>query len=164
VERLPDGIDVQGPVQAEVFVIWMRDDHVELTGPCGAEPWLIEVGEAEHPVEVVDRLVRDAIGVPTLVHSTSWRRDHGGVILSFVVVIEASIVGAMKSVPVARAELARSEATAAPREIAYAQVVEHGLRHLAWLVRDDPVVARELEPPWPGVLASYMPEPFRALG
>jgi hypothetical protein len=164
VERLPDGIDVQGPVQAEVFVIWMRDDHVELTGPCGAGPWLIEVSEAEHPVEVVDRLVRDAIGAPTLVHSTSWRRDHGGVILSFVVVIEASLVGAMNSVPVARAELARSEATAAPREIACAQVVEHGLRHLAWLVRDDPVVARELEPPWPSVLASYLPEPFRALG
>jgi hypothetical protein len=163
-ERLPDGIDVQGPVQAEVFVIWIRDDHVELTGPCGAAPWLIEVGEAEHPVEVVDRLVRDAIGAPTLVHSTSWRRDHGGVLLSFVVIIRPSLVGAMESAPVARAELARSAATAAPREIAYAQVVEHGLRHLAWLVREDPVVARELEQPWPDVLADYVPEPFRALG
>jgi hypothetical protein len=70
----------------------------------------------------------------------------------------------MASAPVRRAELARSEATAAPREIAYAQVVEHGLRHLAWLVRDDPVVARELEAPWPDVLAAYVPEPFRALG
>jgi hypothetical protein len=164
VKRLPDGIDVEGPVQAEVFVIWMRDDHVELTGPCGAAPWLIEIGEAEHPVEAVDRLVRTAIGPPILVHSTSWRRDHGGVILSFVVVIEPSNVGAMASAPVPRAELARSEATAAPREIAYGQVVEHGLRHLAWLVRDDPVVARELEAPWPDVLAAYVPEPFRALG
>lgn len=164
VERLPDGLDVQGPVQAEVFVIWMRDDHVELTGPCGAAPWLIEIGEAEHPVEVVDRLVRDAIGPPTLVHSTSWRRAHGGVILSFVVVIEPSLVGAMDSAPIARAELARSEATAAPKEIAFAQVVEHGLRHLAWLAHDDPVVARELAPPWPDALAGYVPEPFRALG
>lgn len=163
-EYLPDGIDVQGPVQAEVFVIWLRDDHVELTGPCGAAPWLIEIGEAEHPVEVVDRVVRDAVGAPTLVHSTSWRRDHGGVILSFVVVIAPALVGAMDSAPIARAELARSDATSAPAEIASVQVVEHGLRHLAWLVRDDPVVASELEPPWPDVLAAYVPEPFRALG
>jgi hypothetical protein len=164
VEPLPDGIDVQGPVLAEVFVIWLRDDHIELTGPCGAAPWLIEIGEAEHPVEVVDRVVRDAVGAPTLVHSTSWRRDHGGVILSFVVVIEPALVGGMDSAPVGRAELPRSEATTAPAEIASVQVVEHGLRHLAWLVRDDPVVARELEPPWPDVLAAYVPEPFRALG
>ncbi len=164
VSRLPDGIDVTGPVQAEVFVIWLHDGRLELTGPCGAAPWLIEVGEAEHPVEVVDHLVRDAIGTPLLVHSTSWRRDHGGVILSFVVVIDPSLVGSMASAPVARADLARSEATAAPREIAHAQVVEHGLRHLAWLVRDDPVVAVELAPPWRSILANYVPEPFRALG
>ena len=162
-ERLLDEIDVRGPVQAEVFVIWMHDGKVEMTGPCGAAPWLIEIGEAEHPVEVVDRLVRAAIGGATLVHSTSWRRDHGGVILSFVVVIEPSLVGAMASAPIARAELARSEATVAPRTIACAQVLEHGLRHLAWLVHDDPVVAGELGPPWPDVLADYVPEPFRAL-
>ena len=74
----------------------------------------------------------------------------------------------MESAPIARAKLARSEATSAPREIVYAQVVEHSLRHLAWLVHDDPVVARELEPPWPDVLANYvptyLPKPFRAPG
>jgi hypothetical protein len=164
VTRLPDGIDVEGPVQAEVFVVWLHDDRLELTGPCGAAPWLIEIGETDHPVEVVDRLVRDAIGPPVLVHSTSWRRDHGGVILSFVVVIEPALVGSMASAPVVRVDLARSEATTAPREIAHAQVVEHGLRHLAWLVHDDPVVAAELAPSWPAVLADYVPEPFRALG
>jgi hypothetical protein len=163
VTRLPDGFDVEGPVQDEVFVVWLAGDHLELTGPCGAAPWLIEVGEAEHPVEVVDRLVRDAIGPPLLVHSTSWRRDHGGVILSFVVVIEPALVGSMESAPVERADLARSAATAAPQEIAYVQVVEHGLRHLAWLVRDDPVVV-QLRRPWPEILAEYVPEPFRALG
>lgn len=162
--RLPAGIDVEGPVQAEVFVVWLHDRRLELTGPCGAAPWLIEIGADEHPVEVVDRLVRDAIGPPVLVHSTSWRRDHGGVILSFVVVIEPSLVGSMASAPVTSADLARSEATAAPREIAYAQVVEHGLRHLAWLASDDPVVAAELAAPWPEILADYVPEPFRALG
>jgi hypothetical protein len=123
----------------------------------------VEIGETEHPVEVVDRLVRDVMGAPILVHSTSWRRAHGGVILSFVVVVGPLLVADMESAPVARAELARSDATAAPRAIADAQVLEHGLRHLAWLVQDDPVVAAELPPPWPDVLAAYVPEPFRTL-
>jgi hypothetical protein len=162
-ERLSDAFDVEGPVQAEIFVVWLRNEHLELTGPCGAAPWLVEIGDAEHPVEVVDRLVRDAIGAPIVVHSTSWRRAHGGVILSFVVVIGPSLAAGMDSAPVERAELARSDATAAPRAIAHAQVLEHGLRHLAWLVQDDPIVAAELRPPWPDVLADYVPEPFRAL-
>jgi hypothetical protein len=70
----------------------------------------------------------------------------------------------MASAPVGRTDLARSEATAAPREIEHEQVVEHGLRHLAWLVHDDPMVAAELPAAWATVLAGYVPEPFRALG
>ena len=162
--RFPDGFDVEGPVQAEVFVIWLNGDHLELTGPDGPAPWLIELGATDHPVEVVDRIVRDVVGPPLLVHSTSWRRDRDAVILSFVVVIAADVVGSMRSAPIGRADLARSEATAAPRDIAYQQVMEHGIRHLAWLVADDPVVAGELSGEWRPVLAEYVPEPFRALG
>jgi hypothetical protein len=113
---------------------------------------------------VVDRIVRDTVGPPILVHSTSWRRDRDAVILSFVVAIPAELVGTMASLPIARAELARSEATTAPRAIATAAVIEHGLRHLAWLAQDDPVVAAELPPGWSTILADYVPEPFRALG
>lgn len=162
--RFPAGFDVEGPVQAEVFVVWLDGDHLELTGPDGPAPWLIELGPTDHPVEVVDRIVRDVVGSPLLVHSTSWRRDRDAVILSFVVVIDEPVARGMVSAPIGRAELARSEATAAPRDIAYQQVVEHGLRHLAWLVADDPVVAGELSGDWRRVLASYVPEPFRALG
>ena len=122
---------VEGPVRAEVFVVWLSGDHVELTGPCGSEPWLIEVGPDEHPVDVVTRIVGDVVGPPRLVHSTSWRQEAGGVVLSFVVVIDASLVGPMASEPVGRAVLARSTATAAPRAIASEAVVEHGLR--TWL-------------------------------
>jgi hypothetical protein len=162
--RAPSGWDVESPVQAEVFVVWLHDDHLELTGPCGAAPWILELGATDHPVAVVDRIVRDVVGEPLLVHSTSWRRDRDAVILSFVVVIDGALVGNLESVPVGRSELARSEATAAPREIAHAQVVEHGLRHLAWLAVDDPVVAVELSPRWKEILAGYVPEPFRNLG
>jgi hypothetical protein len=70
----------------------------------------------------------------------------------------------MASLPIERADLARSEATTAPRDIAVGAVVEHGLRHLAWLVEDDPVVATELPADWRPILAGYIPEPFRALG
>jgi hypothetical protein len=34
--RFPEGFDVEGPVQAEVF--WLAGDHLELTGPCGVRP------------------------------------------------------------------------------------------------------------------------------
>jgi hypothetical protein len=99
-----------------------------------------------------------------IVHSTSWRRDRDAVILSFVVVIDRTLVGAMTTAPVERAALARSEASVAPRAIAPGQVLEHGLRHLAWLVQDDPAVAIELSPAWASALADYVPEPFRVLG
>jgi len=124
----------------------------------------MELGAADHPVEVVDRIVRDVVGEPLLVHSTSWRRDRGAVILSFVVVVDEDLVGDMPSAPIERAELARSEATAAPLQIAHTQVIEHGLRHMAWLAVDDPAVASRLSPQWKAVLAGYVPEPFRTLG
>jgi hypothetical protein len=160
----PQAWDIVGPVQAEVFVVWLQDQRIELTGPCGAAPWLLELGHADHPLEVVDRIVRDQLGEPTLVHSTSWRRDREAVVLSFVVVIGADLVAGMESRPVERVELARSEATAAPRAIAHGQVLEHALRHLAWLSTDDPVVAAILSPDWKAALSRYTPEPFRALG
>jgi hypothetical protein len=156
--------DVEGPVQAEIFVVWLAGDHLELTGPCGAAPWVVELGSADHPVEVVSRLVRDSAGEPLLVHSTSWRRDRDAVILSFLAVIDRSLVGDMVSLPIRRSHLARGDATAAPRAIASEQVIEHGLRHMAWLAKDDPVVAAELPPGWREVLVGYIPEPFRNLG
>jgi len=58
-----------------------------------------------------------------------------------------------------------TDATAAATDIAYQQVLEHGLRHLAWLATDDPAVRDELSGlAWQRVLAPYIPEPFRALG
>jgi hypothetical protein len=123
-----------------------------------------ELGDADHPVEVVDRIVRDVVGEPRLVHSTSWRRDRASVILSVVVVIDPVLVGEMESRPIGRAALARSGSTAAPTEIACDRVVEHGLRHMPWLSVDDPVVRAELPVEWRAALADDVPEPFRALG
>src|SRR5438270_2548612 len=144
--RTPWG--VEGPVQAEVFVLRMREGRPELAGPCGPDPWYIEVGANDDPVEVVTRLAANLMGTPLLVHSTSWRRARGSVILSFVVVNRDDQAPELAGIPIARAELARSEATKGPTSIAYQQVLEHGLRHLAWLVGDDEVVRATLSDDW----------------
>jgi hypothetical protein len=157
------GFDVEGPVQAEVFILYLAGGRIRLTGPCGPAPWYIELGEDDDPVETVDRLTRSNIGEPIVVHSTSWRRSREAVILSFVVVIDAKLVGEMDSVDVTRSELARSGPAAAPSSIDYTQVLEHGLRHLAWLLNDDSVVRGELPADWVKAVADYVPEPFRNL-
>lgn len=135
----------------------------ELAGPCGPDPWYIEVGGDDDPVEVVGRLARDLMGEPLLVHSTSWRRARGSVILSFVVVNHDGQAPELAGIPIGRAELARAGATHAAPSIAYQQVLEHGLRHLAWLVKDDETVRSVLSDEWKSVLAGYVPEPFRHL-
>jgi hypothetical protein len=155
--------DVEGPVQAEVFVLWLDEGRPALTGPCGADPWYIEVGADEDPLAVVSAAIGRVIGAPQVVHSTSWRRSRDGVVLTFLAVIPRDLVGELPSVLVARADLARNSATAAPDRIDIGQVVEHGLRHLAWLIRDDAVVASELSDGWAAVLEQYVPEPFRHL-
>ena len=134
-----------------------------LTGPCGAAPWYVEVGQDADPMAVVAAMTRLNVGEPAVVHSTSWRHARGGVVLTFVVVIDTTIIGDLATVPVERHELARGEATTAPPKIPAGPVIEHGLRHLAWLVRDDPAVALALPPGWLATLDSYVPEPFRHL-
>ena len=152
---------MEGPVQAEVFVVRMREGRPELAGPCGPDPWYIEVAAEDDPVEVVSRLSRNLMGDPVLVHSTSWRRARGSVVLSFVVVNSDDQAPQLVGVPISRSELARSGTTSAAHTIAAAQVLEHGLRHLAWLAREDQVVTAALSDEWKVALADYVPEPFR---
>ena len=153
-----------GPVQAEVFVLRLSGGIPELAGPCGPAPWYLEVGPEDDPVEVVTRLTTNLLGPPLLAHSTSWRRARGSVILTFVVVIADTQAPELEGVAITRAELARSGATAAPSSIQAIQVVEHGLRHLAWLAQDDPTVRSVLSDAWGSALADYVPEPFKHLG
>jgi hypothetical protein len=158
-----DGWDVEGPIRAEIFMVWLSGGQPQLTGPDGPAPWIVQLHDVEHPVEVVERIVIGLVGPPIVLHSTSWRRDRAAVILSFVVVIGPEQVDGMASAPIGRAELARSEPTRAPASIGHAQVLEHGLRHLAWLAQDDEMVAGRLSPEWRAALTAYVPEPFRAL-
>jgi hypothetical protein len=160
----PMPFDVEGPVRAEVYLVFLEAGTIHLGGPDGPRAWELELGATEHPVEAVDRVVREVVGEPLLVHSTSWRRDRDAVVLSFLVVVEPARARAWPSVAVGRQDLARSSARAAPAGIATGQVLEHALRHLAWLAEDDDVVRGELSDEWRAALAGYVPEPFRSLG
>ena len=141
----------------------LKASSPELAGPCGPDPWYVEVGNDDDPVEIVGRLCRNLMGEPLLVHSTSWRRARGGVILTFVVVNADDHAPELAGIPIGRTELARSGATQAAVAIAHQQVLEHGLRHLAWLAREDATVQSVLSEDWKQVLAAYVPEPFRHL-
>ncbi len=84
-------------------------------------------------------------------------------ILTFLVVNRDDQAPMLAGIPIERADLARSGATHAPVAIAHQQVLEHGLRHLAWLVKEDATVQAVLSDDWKRVLAEYVPEPFRHL-
>lgn len=141
----------------------LHGGQAELAGPCGPDPWFIEVGADDDPVEVVTRLSRNLMGDPLLVHSTSWRRARGAVVLSFVVVNADDQAPQLVGLPIARTELARSGPTSAATDIAATQVLEHGLRHLAWLAKEDETVGSTLSDEWKELLTTYVPEPFRHL-
>jgi hypothetical protein len=156
-------IDVEGPIRAEVFTVALDGDDLILTGPCGAAPWHIEIHGEEHPLETARRIVADALPSVLLVHSTSWRWDEGTTTLTFLAVVPGEAVGNMPAASIERADLARSAATEAPASIAYRQVLEHALRHLAWLAKEDNVVRATLSPSWHDRLGGYVPEPFQQL-
>lgn len=66
-------LTVEGPVQAEVLVLVLDADQPALTGPCGSEPWYLEVPQGAETMVVTARLVRANVGEPLVLHSTSWR-------------------------------------------------------------------------------------------
>ena len=141
----------------------MRDRQVLLTGPCGAAPWHIETGDDEHPMDTARRIVATTLPDVQLVHSTSWRWDPGTTTLTFLAIIPPESIGDMECEPVGRTPLARGDAAAAPPSIAHQQVIEHALRHLAWLAKEDEVVKATLTDSWHSTLDTYVPEPFQQL-
>ncbi|MEX2279896.1 MAG: hypothetical protein WEA76_07380 [Acidimicrobiia bacterium] len=154
-------LDIDAPVTAEVYTLVREGPDLVLTGPCGPAPWLIEAARSEHPLDTVRRIVTGAIHGVLLLHSTSWRHDRDSVMLTFVVVVSGR--GDMAGTSVSRVDLARSEATQAPASIAHSQVLEHAIRHLAWLASTDDIVRSTLDPEWHAILDTYVPEPFQQL-
>jgi hypothetical protein len=149
----------------EILAIARRDNELVWLKPLHADSLCVGLPMSAQPGEVVV----DAMGwyplVPRVVHSTSWRHQDGRVILTYVAVVEAPEQLPRESLvelPVARAELARGDAMGPPKTIGVTAVLEHALRHLSWLVQDDPAIAEALSD-WTAILSGYKPEPFRAL-
>jgi len=149
----------------EAVVLCLDEGGIQQISPHGLEtiraPWDPDLD----PHEVIVDAVAELGLAPTMVHSTSWRVVRGLIVLTFLVVVEppARVPDTYEVELVTRAELARGRATGPPPQVHLSQVVEHGLRHLAWLVREDEAIHEALRD-WPLVLSTYEPEPFRAFG
>ena len=150
----------------EVLILLLDEGSVAWLKPMHADSLHVGLPVSSSPGDVVIETLGWFGLIPRVVHSTSWRHEEGRLVLTYIAVVEPPSVvpqDTLQRVEVVRAGLARGDATAPPSEIGVEQVVEHALRHLSWLLRDDPAIAEAL-PDWAEVLDRYQPEPFRALG
>lgn len=155
---------MSGPA-LEAIVLYLDAEGIRHLFPHGLETvraaWDPDLDPAESIVDAVAALDVS----PVMVHSTSWRVVDRAIVLSFLVVIEtpAQLPDTYEVELVSRTELARGHAVGPPPSVHVSQVVEHGLRHLAWLVQEDEAIHDAL-PGWSRALAAYRAEPFRAFG
>jgi hypothetical protein len=147
----------------EILAVASKGDQLVTFGPEHADSFIVGWPAGGQPEAVAGRALETLGLKPTVLHSTSWRQSDGEVVLTYLAVVESSsnAPDSWLVSPVAHADLARGDATAPPPVIGVNQVLEHALRHLAWLVSEDAVIQREL-PGWKDLLADYVPEPFRA--
>ena len=150
----------------EVFPVGLRTGRLFWIKPIHADSLRVGMPASARPADVVLDVLKWYPLEPLVVHSTSWRHEEARIVLTYVAAItppRSLPPDSLVELPVHRAELARGEATAAPESIAVGAVIEHAMRHLAWLVRDDPAVGQALGA-WREALAGFEPEPFRGLG
>ncbi len=149
----------------EALILYLGSDGIHHLRPIHAPTLRLGWKADLQPGEVVvDAVARYGLS-PFLVHSTSWRMEEGRLILTYVVGVEppGKLSEFLADDLVGRSDLARGDAMGPPVDIGVVQVVEHGLRHLSWLVKDDAAVHDAL-PDWVEALSVYEPEPFRAFG
>lgn len=149
----------------EVLPVTLTEEGLCWLKPVHADSLRVGLGPTSKPHETVLEVLNWYPLEPVVVHSTSWRHEDGRVILTYIAVVQPPTslpVDSLVALPVHRAELARASATAAPQSIGVEAVLEHAMRHLSWLVKDDPAVTESLAG-WKELLAGFQPEPFRAL-
>ena len=154
----------RGDGVVEVFPVLLRGSTLRWLRPAGEhQPLRVASVPDGHPGDVVlAELASRGLDALAL-HSTSWRTEGDRVVLTYLAVVPEAAEG-WEEDDVERADLARGSSHGAPARIDASQVIEHGLRHLCWLSKDDPVIRDLLTPAWTRVLTAYTPEPFRVLG
>jgi hypothetical protein len=155
---------VDGP-WLEAVVLYLDSDGIRHIVPRGDDVVRAQWDPDLDPNEVIVDAVADLGLRPFMVHSTSWRVVGQWILLTFLVAVEppARVPDACEAELVTRVELARGQAIGPAPKVHLSQVVEHGLRHLAWLVREDEAINQALAG-WTRTLSVYTPEPFRAFG
>jgi hypothetical protein len=149
----------------EILPVALEGSEIRSLRPDCAASYIVGWPSRARPEETAAGAL-ETLGLrPVVLHSTSWRHSQNEVVLTYLAVLDAgfALPESWEAHSVAHRELARGDALTPPPTIAVDQVLEHALRHLAWLTREDEVVANAL-PDWQGVLAGYVPEPFRNLG
>jgi len=149
----------------EIFPVCLDEGKLFWLRPIHAASLRVGISKSAEPSQVVLEVVTSYELHARIVHSTSWRYEGGRIVLTYVVVVEPPGLlppDSLEVAPIQRSDLARGAATAPPDSITVDAVLEHAVRHLAWLHREDPAIATELSG-WSGILDAYAPEPFRAL-
>ena len=148
----------------EILPVFLGNGGLLSLRPDHADSFIVGWPPKAQPEAVAAKMI-ERLGLrPMVLHSTSWRHHDDEVILTYLAVVSTDYVFPVDwdISPVIHVELARGDATSPPVSIDVSQVLEHGLRHLAWLLREDKVISDAL-PGWQDVLDGYTPEPFRAL-
>jgi hypothetical protein len=149
----------------EVLPVALVDGAIVSLKPEHADSFIVGWPAGAKPEDTAARALA-LLGLEAhVLHSTSWRHAGNEVVLTYLAVLSPGfrLPDSWQAGPAGHAELARGDTTTPPPVIAIEQVLEHALRHLAWLSREDAVIGGAL-PDWTQVLEDYVPEPFRALG
>ena len=149
----------------EVLPVGLREGKLFWLRPVHAPSLRVGTSRSAEPSQIVLDVVAWYPLSPRVVHSTSWRYEEGRIVLTYVVVVDPPQQlppNSLELVPVKRSELARGSSMAPAGSITVEAVLEHAVRHLAWLSHDDPAIATVLAD-WSQALADYHPEPFQAL-
>ncbi|WP_336205166.1 hypothetical protein [Nonomuraea sp. LPB2021202275-12-8] len=101
------------------------------------------------PGQSPDEAARLACGIAadepsTVVHSTSWRHRPGEIVLTYAVCPDPEPWRAATELTDLEPARGAAPATPAPERIEVAHVAAHAIRHLAFLMAEDPVVRAAL--------------------
>jgi hypothetical protein len=123
----------------EILLVMRRDGYLLTLQPEHASSFVVGWPASRKPEDVALRALA-GLGIrPTVLHSTSWRQSGDEVVLTYLAVVPADtrLPSSWQISPVIHTELARGGVDTPPPVIGVSQVLEHALRHLAWLVHED---------------------------
>jgi hypothetical protein len=149
----------------EILPVVLSAGTIRSLRPPDAASWQVAFLSGADPGPVVAAALVSRGLRPSVVHSTSWRHEDGRLVLTYIAVLatEPPAGSGLLTRLLPPGAPARGGATTPPASLHVDEVLHHALRHLAWLQREDPAVAAELDQAWAAALAGHAPAPFHAL-